>query len=330
MRRPSIALIVLTLLATSSAERHISVLWLGNSYIADNRAGIHLDQATASFINTAHDSGLTDMVVDTFAHNALWAMGLAAHFYDSTSMALVASGRFTHVVMQGYILTRDTIEMHSSAASNIEFGAYMADEIRKAGAVPIVYGAHPRCDATPYMWQYTIDAYKRTADSARAQFAPVSIAWKRSRDLYPDIGLYQGDCIHQNANGIYLNAAMFYCVLTGSSVVGNPVRNVGPTLEADTVALLQQTASAVYDSVARANPQAVVPSMRPSRTGTAPHSLIVLTGRGPQTADGLSAGGSLYTLTGSRIAAGRRLGHRSTPAVLLRSPLVQGAATAGK
>ncbi len=294
-----VCFVVAVLSGAARAQRHISVLWLGNSYICDNATGIHLDEAVERFVSTAYDSGLTDLVIDTQAVSCLWAMGLAAHFSDSAAMDMVRSGTFTHVVLQGYILSSDTTAMRTSAEVNLEYAGLLADEVRLAGGEPIVWCAHPRCDATPYMWDYVIDAYREAADSSSSAFAPVSIAWRRSREEKPGLELYQGDCIHQNANGIYLNAAMFYSVFTGSTVVGNPARSVGPTIPDSTALFLQQQAWAVYDSVVNGTVQPVRPRAAHAVPAAAqPAVSLRITPRGVRFLEETQAGSSAYLLDG--------------------------------
>jgi hypothetical protein len=286
-----IALCIVSLMGTARAQRHIKIAWLGNSYICDNGAGYHLDVVLERFINVAHDSGLTDVVLDSQEVSCLWAMGLAAHYGDLTALAMVQSGSFTHVVLQGYIITTDVPTMEATAASNLQFAVLLADEVKQAGAVPIMWCAHPRCDATPSMWDYTIAAYQQAADSSESEFAPVSIAWRRVLAEKPELGLYQGDCIHQNANGIYLNAAMFYCAFTGSSVVGNPVRSVGPTIPDTTALYLQQVAWAVYDSVVNGHVQPVHPRASAAAPSAGSTARVQMTSSGILfTVPGLSGG----------------------------------------
>jgi hypothetical protein len=104
------------------------------------------------------------------------------------------------------------------------------------------------------MWEYTLDAYEAAADSARAEFAPAAVAWRNALDEDSTFELYQGDCIHQNANGIYLYAAVFYSVFTGLSVEGHPSLSFGPTFPPDDLAFMQRIAWATYDSVRAARP----------------------------------------------------------------------------
>jgi len=249
----------------AGAQRHISILWFGNSYICDNRAGPYLDDAVEQMINASRDSGLTDVVVDSSGLNCLWSRGLLAHYDDTAAMAMLRNGHYTYLVMQGYIRTDDTTIMRTSAEETIGSACLLADEARAAGTIPVLYCAHPRCDATPEMWQYVIDAYQTAADSSRSIFVPVSVAWRDAMAEVPGFELYQGDCIHQNRHGIYVNAATFYCLFTGSSVVGNTAYVMGLSFEPDTTAFMQRIAWTVYDSVQRANPQPV--RLRPA-TGT--------------------------------------------------------------
>jgi hypothetical protein len=256
----------------SHAQRHISILWFGNSYICDNRAGPYLDDAVEQLINASHDSGLTDVVVDSSGLNCLWSRGLLAHYEDSGAMAMLRNGHYTYLVMQGYIKTDDTTMMRTSAEETIGSACLLADEARAVGAVPVIYCAHPRCDATPEMWQYVIDAYQKAADSSHSLFVPVSVAWRDAMAEVPGFELYQGDCIHQNRKGVFLNAAVFYCLFTGSSVVGNTAYVVGLSFEPDTAAFMQRIAWTVFDSVQRANPQPVSPRS-PAEARLAPLSI---------------------------------------------------------
>lgn len=261
-----IAAVVLHVCVPADGERPISILWLGNSYICDNDAGMHLDDAVERMINVGHDSGLTDVVVDRSALNCLWGMGLSSHLYDATSLALATSGDYDYVVLQGYIRTEDEQTMRSSAESEILAGTRLAQQVWEAGSTPVVFCAHPRCDATPSMWDFVIDSYRRLADTTGSLFVPASVAWRKSLAERPDFRLYQSDCIHQNKNGIYLNAATFYSVFTDTTVVGHPVTSLGPSYTPENLDYMQRIVRATCDSVRRAEMQPVVahaPSVRP-------------------------------------------------------------------
>lgn len=85
-------------------------------------------------------------------------------------------------------------------------------------------------------------AYLRIADSAAASVSPVGVAWKYTRDNYPNINLYQQDGSHPSLEGSYLAACVFYTSLFHQPTIGS---NYNPGIDPTSAGILQQVASSI-------------------------------------------------------------------------------------
>ncbi|MCI4671163.1 MAG: hypothetical protein MRZ79_23695 [Bacteroidia bacterium] len=78
----------------------------------------------------------------------------------------------------------------------------------------------------PYMQESITREYNRLGKETGATVVPAGLAWKRARELRPGFPLYDADKSHPSPLGTYLNACVFYRVLTGKSPIDLPERIV--------------------------------------------------------------------------------------------------------
>ena len=71
---------------------------------------------------------------------------------------------------------------------------------------------------------HSFRSYTKLAKTINARIVPVGLAWQRSRELRPDLDLFDPDGSHPSTVGTYLTACVFFGVLTGQSPVGLPHR----------------------------------------------------------------------------------------------------------
>lgn len=76
----------------------------------------------------------------------------------------------------------------------------------------------------PFMIDQIAKQYRLLGESIGATVVPVGEAWKLSNELRPSLDLYDVDQTHPSPEGTYLNACMFYGMMTGESPVGLPHR----------------------------------------------------------------------------------------------------------
>lgn len=98
------------------------------------------------------------------------------------------------------------------------------------------------------MQQRLSESYLLFADSTAASLSPVGAAWKKMRDTYPNVELYNPDESHPSINGSYLAACVFYCTLFQKSCVGSQYLP-GGVGNADAFYMQQIADNIVLDSI---------------------------------------------------------------------------------
>lgn len=216
MRRKNLILLVgllvgicSTSLAQSStvppdAER--KVLFVGNSY--------------TYFWNLPHVvQGLaasSDIKISTKQSTA-GGVNLGQHWRGDRklqSKSLIQNGDFDIVVIQDH-----SMRSIQAPDSLMYYGKLFGDLIKSTGAQPYVYMTWSR-RWDPYMIETIQKEYTRLAEKINARIVPVGLAWQRALELRPNLPIYDDDGSHQSSLGTYLNACVFYGIITGKSPVG--------------------------------------------------------------------------------------------------------------
>lgn len=137
---------------------------------------------------------------------------------DLETRQIIAEGDYDAIVFQGHSMS--TIEFRDSL---IYYANALCADIPSDDIQRYVYMTWPR-NWNPIMHDSIVAGYEMLASTINATVVPVGPAWKLSRELRPDLGLYDEDGSHPSALGTYLTACVFYGVLTGRSPVGLPNR----------------------------------------------------------------------------------------------------------
>jgi len=98
------------------------------------------------------------------------------------------------------------------------------------------------------MQQRLRESYLLYADSTNASVSPVGAAWKKMRDTYPSIDLYDADESHPSLHGSYLIACVFYCTAFKKSCENAPY-TLGGISGPDALKMRQIASSVVLDSL---------------------------------------------------------------------------------
>lgn len=98
------------------------------------------------------------------------------------------------------------------------------------------------------MQQRLRDSYIQMSIDNNASISPVGVAWKRLRDNYPGINLYQADESHPSIYGTYLAACVFYSSFFHKSTVGSSYILPGISVS-DAQAIQTIASSTVLDSI---------------------------------------------------------------------------------
>jgi len=161
-----------------------------------------------------------DMPITTYQSTAGGA-NLGQHWRGAKgleSKSIIENGDYDIVVIQDH-----SMRSIQAPDSLMYYGELFGDLIKSTGAQPYVYMTWSR-KWDPYMIETIQAEYTRLAERINARIVPVGLAWQRALEMRPDLPLYDDDGSHQSSLGTYLNACVFYGVITGKSPVGLPPR----------------------------------------------------------------------------------------------------------
>lgn len=134
------------------------------------------------------------------------------------SLNLIREGDYDAIVIQDH--SRRAINAPDSL---MYYGQLFGKEIQAKGARVYLYMTWAR-EFDPYMQSEITNKYTELAEKINAVVVPVGLAWQRARTLRPNLPLYDADQSHPSPLGTYLNACVFYGVLTQKSPIGLPNR----------------------------------------------------------------------------------------------------------
>lgn len=186
------------------------VLFVGNSYTYF----WNLPHVVQGFAET------TNHQIKTY-QSTIGGSNLGQHWRGDRALEsrdLIKNGDFDIVVIQDHSMR--SIDAPDSLQY---FGQLFGELIKTSGAEPYVYMTWSR-RWDPFMIETIQKEYIRLAENINARIVPVGLAWKKALELRPDLPLYDDDGSHQSSLGTYLNACVFYGMITGESPVGLPNR----------------------------------------------------------------------------------------------------------
>jgi|GEM_PF-6160775 len=220
----------------SEPPKSVSVLWLGNSFTGLTLEGYNIPKMTEELVNGAKGRltiGKADCVI-------LWGKTLKDHWEfvpgqnnQESSLDKIRSGRFDIVIIQDYLNTDAAQSAHGShwmkdgeeqAQRYLDYLKRIVDEVRKAGAVPVIYAHHRNSDSEPENWDYIAEVFARGQKETGAIMVPAGSVWRKAFQEVPGLILHNlpEDKHHQGLNGMYLNACLFYSLLLNQSPEGCP------------------------------------------------------------------------------------------------------------
>lgn len=232
------------------AQQTKRVLFLGNSYTNYNNLPVLID-------NLANAAG-NDIIRDS---NTPGGYTFNQHANSATTLTKIKAQDWDFVVLQAQS-QEPSFSPAQVANQTYPYAAILNDSIlannpcteplfymtwgRKNGDVSNC-GSYPPICTYDGMQQRLRESYLEMAQANDASVAPVGVAWKIVRDLYPTIELYNPDESHPSLAGSYLAACVFYASIFRESAVGNSFVS---NLDSLTAYRLQSIASAtVLDSL---------------------------------------------------------------------------------
>ena len=217
---------------------HLSVLFVGNSYIYVNKLPsvvAELDAATP---------GVT-LEIDSVVKGGAT---LLDQWTTTGAREAIESGSFDTVVLQG-----QSVEPITQPAVFQEYAALLGQAVRDAGGHPVWYATWARragdpfytsgLVATPEEMTAALDAGYVQASGAIEPVAHAGRAWQEALTASPDLVLHDADGSHPSPAGTLLTAFVMFRAITGMNpeIPDPPPLEVSPELAAG----LQQFALAV-------------------------------------------------------------------------------------
>jgi len=197
-----------------AARGPLRVLFLGNSYTANNRMPLMLG-GLALASRPPQKITVTSVTPGGQSLRGHWG---AIQRVKPPAKSPIASGRWDYVVLQD-----QSMMPLVRPGETIKYAGLLAEAAREAGATPVMYLTWARRNR-PQTQTGLTRTYRRAAVEARALLAPVGLAWAAALEAEATLVLHRGDNSHPTVEGSYLAACVFYATLTGRNPVGLPGR----------------------------------------------------------------------------------------------------------
>lgn len=201
-----VALLSFNVNAQDKATENLRVLFVGNSYTYF----WNLPQTVETLASSKEKTIVC-------RKSTAGGMSLKQHWdgeRELKSRELIKNGDWDYVVLQNHSMS--AIE---NSEEFMEYGKKFIDLIQESGAKPILYMTWAR-KFNPLMQEAITNAYTQLGEETGTKVAPVGEAWKRVRELRPDLELFAKDESHPSPEGTYLAACVFFKTLTGEEVKG--------------------------------------------------------------------------------------------------------------
>lgn len=222
LKRITLFLLVVNSCAMA-AQLTRKVLFLGNSYTYVN----DLPQLVKDIAASKGDALVFDQSVTG-------GYSFQNHWANTATYTKLQSNAWDIVVVQGQSQEPSFSPVQVMSGS-YPYAKNLADSIRKINPCTEVMfymtwgrknGDADNCPAYPPVCSFDgmqsrlRQSYLMFADSFNASCAPVGVAWKKFRNAYPAVELYQPDESHPSVEGSYLAACVFYSAIFKKNVSG--------------------------------------------------------------------------------------------------------------
>lgn len=199
--------------ASAQAENPLRVLFLGNSYTYYNSLPDMVSALSQSTPGRRIEAKSVTRGGATLAD--LWKL--------TNALEVLRAGSWDVVVLQDQsTLGQNYVDAKwnvNDPAGHMKWAAFWNTEIQRKEAKTLFYLTWAR-KAQPEFQSGLNYAYAQSASELGASIAPAGLAWKRMRELHPQLELFDPDGSHPSPAGTYLSACVFLEVLVGRGCEG--------------------------------------------------------------------------------------------------------------
>lgn len=141
---------------------------------------------------------------------------LEDHWKRGRARQAIEEGGWSFVVLQ-----QGPSALPESRLLLIQYARLFAEEIRKAGATPVLYMVWPSSDRRQD-FRGVSDSYRQATKEVDGILCPVGDAWQNAWKRDPSLELYSADGLHPTPGGSYLAGLVIYAQLYGKAPIGLP------------------------------------------------------------------------------------------------------------
>ena len=182
------------------------VLFIGNSN--------HMFWALPETVEAMVNSGQDEIRIES--HRSLsGGKVLAWHYDQSDAVSRIKTGGFAYVALQEGL--RDPV---ADREQTFEYAGKFDKVIRDSGAKPLLFVRWAKVGDRPGMQDEIIKRDVELAEQLGMVLVPIGAAWQAALRERPGLTLHNPDGGHPGMHGAYLNACVYYAVLTGRSPQG--------------------------------------------------------------------------------------------------------------
>jgi hypothetical protein len=218
-------------LAQGEPDAGLRVLFVGNSFTYAN----DLPALVAALAEAGGQAPLG------FASVTFGNFSLEDHWNQGDAREAIARGGWDYVVLQ-----QGPSALPESRVLLIDYTRRFAEEIRRAGARPVLYMVWPSQQRSGD-FDGVSTSYRQAAEAVDGLLVPAGDAWRAAWRRDPALTLYSPDGLHPTLAGSYLAALVFYRSLYDTSPVGLPARLKGMLDLPEAQAAVLQAAAAETD-----------------------------------------------------------------------------------
>jgi len=187
-----------------------------------DKASINSADLSVLFIGNSHSHPIPDLLDRVFKENdpkkkVLFVMApsygfLVDHARNKRTIDLLKLGKWDYVVLQA--------QKYSTTGRRsypIDGAIKLSEIAKKQGTKVIMYPEWSRRNV-PDEYKRINKLHRRIAKQTKAKVAPIGQTWSEVLKKRPNLILHSSDGNHASAAGSYLNACLFYGILTGKAV----------------------------------------------------------------------------------------------------------------
>jgi hypothetical protein len=205
-------ILVLIIVCSTSYAQQKKVLFIGNSFTYYSSLDANNPELPISFNGISNSMSPVDNLTYTLGDHAIQGgQTLEGHYEDVNQKALnkIRQGGWAYVVLQ-----EQSLRPYDNPQQYFKYVRLFDSAIKAVNAKTVIY----------MTWAYKNDWYKfatyvynfeQIAKEIGAIVVPCGKAWEKAKAEKPNFNLYDPDTVHPSKQGSYLNACVFFAILSG-------------------------------------------------------------------------------------------------------------------